>query len=136
MPGWPLAPVGHESEVGPATVPALAGDEPRDRLPALVLVGLWRHRQPGVIREHRDQSRRVALLHRAGEAANQFAFANRAGQRDALAITGRKARIERHANALQRALDRRFAGFEHLGDFGGAKAEHLAKHERRALAGL
>ena len=39
----------HEPEVRAATVPALASDEHGDRLAALVLVGLWRHRQPGVV---------------------------------------------------------------------------------------
>src|SRR5919206_468470 len=43
--------------------------------------------------------------------------------------------VERGAGTLQRAPDRGFACFEHLGHLGGAEAEHLAQDERRALAG-
>jgi hypothetical protein len=47
---------------------------------------------------------------------------------------GRRA-PQRRAGALERALDRALAGVEHRGDLGGAEAEHIAEHQRRALAG-
>src|SRR5205807_2561944 len=116
----------HEPEVRAATVTALASDESRNRLAALVLVGLRRHRQPGVIREQRDQSWCITLLHGGDEAADEFALTYRARQRDKLAITDREPRVERRAGALQRTLDRRLARLEHLGDFGRPQAQPLA----------
>src|SRR5437868_11134618 len=94
----------HQAEVGAATVAAFASDESRNRLAALVLVGLWRHRQPGVVGEQRDQPWRITLLDGGDEAADELALAQRARQRDKLAITDRKARVERRAGALQRTL--------------------------------
>ena len=77
----------------------------------------------------------VALLDRRGEPPHEFALARGPRQRGALATASGHARVERRAGTLQGALDRRFARLEHLGDFGGAKAEDLAQHERGALAG-
>ena len=77
----------HQPEVRAATVTALASDESRNRLAAPVLVGLRRHRQPGVIGEQRDQPWCITLLHGGDEAADEFALAHRARQRDNLAIT-------------------------------------------------
>jgi hypothetical protein len=53
----------------------------------------------------------------------------------ALAGGGRQSIFQSRAGALQGAFDRRLAGFEHVGDLGGVVAEHVAQHERGALAG-
>jgi len=52
--------------------------EPRDRLAALVLVGLGRHRQPGVGGEQRHDPVGVATLDRGGEMPHELELARRA----------------------------------------------------------
>src|SRR4029453_5939848 len=68
-------------------------------------------------------------------APDQLALAGGVRSWGALAVGGRQPRSESRAGPLQGALDRGLAGVENLGELRGAEAEHVAKHERRALAG-
>ena len=68
-----------------------------------------------------------------GEAADDVALALGVRQRRPFASGGRQPRFERLPRAAQQAVDRRRAGLEHLGDLGGAVAEHVAQDEHRTL---
>ena len=102
---------------------------------ALVLEGLGRHREPGVVGEQRDDALHVAALDRVGEAADQLALARRssAGAR-ARGSRGGSRVVERRPGALQRALDRSFAACRASRHLGRAEAEHVAQHEHRPLS--
>ena len=77
----------------------------------------------------------VTALEGVGEAPDQPALAGRVRLWGELAVGGRQPRAQRRAGTLQGALDRELAGVEDVGDLGDAEAEHVAQHERRALAG-
>jgi hypothetical protein len=108
--------------------------EGSDRLPALVLESQRRHREPGAVGEEGDDGVRVAALDRRGEAADQLTLAGGPRKGRALEAARPEALAERSPRPLERALDRRLGAVEHLRHLGGAKAEHVAEHERRALA--
>ncbi len=110
-----------------------AAQEGADRGPALVGVGEGRHREPRVGGQERHQSVEVAVFDRRGEAADDVALALGVRQRRPVASGGRQPRFERLPRAAQQAVDRRRAGLEHLGDLGGAVAEHVAQDEHRTL---
>jgi hypothetical protein len=95
----------------------------------------WGHLEQGVVGEQRDDLVDVTALDGVGEAPDQLALAGGVRPWRALAVGGRQARSESRAGALQGALNRSLARVEHLGDLGGAEAEHVAEHQRRALAG-
>ena len=82
-----------------------------------------------------DHAVDVAALDGVGEAPDQSALAGGVRARGALAVGGRQPLLEGCPGALQGALHRDLARVEHLGDLGGAEAEHVAQHECRALAG-
>src|SRR5690242_4479902 len=124
---------GHELEICAASSRAIA-QEPRDGLPTLVLVRLGRHREPGVLSEHRYDALSVAALDRGGEAAHELALPRGTRERCALAGARDRAFIYRRSRSLQRAFDGRFAALEHLGDLTGEEAEHVAEHKRSTLA--
>src|SRR4051812_23844766 len=107
--------------------------ERADRHRPLILVGLGRHRQPGVVGEQGDDGVDVARLDRVGEAADDVAFALGARERRPLTSAGGKARVERGARAAQQAVDRRLSRREQFGDLRGAEPEHVAQHEHGAL---
>ena len=75
----------------------------------------------------------VAALDGVGKAPDQLALAG--GVRHRRAISVGKPLPERRPGPLQGALDGGLARVEHVRDLGGAVAEHVAQHERRALAG-
>jgi len=102
---------------------------------SLVLERLRRHREQGVVGEQVDDVVDVAALDGVGEARDQLALAGGVRPRGAVAVGGRQARFEGRSGALERALDRGLARVEHVGDLGGAEAEHVTQHECCALAG-
>ena len=130
--GWVLARVGTSRSGAPRRTARSRRNAPI-AIAALVLVGLGRHRQPRVVGEQGDDAVDVAGLDRVGEAADDLALALGVRQRRPFAPGRGQARLERRARAAQQAVDRRLAGLEHLGDLGGAEAEHVAQHEHRAL---
>jgi hypothetical protein len=119
---------GDESEVRSAPGVAVL-QEPGDRLPALVLVGLGRHRHPGVVGEKGDHALDVAALHCGGKPPEELALARRARQGCTLAAAVGHAFVERRTSPLQRRFDRGFAAVEQFGDFRGVEAQHVAQHE-------
>jgi hypothetical protein len=84
--------------------------------------------------EQGDHGVEVAALDGVGKAPDQPALAGGVGLRSVFAVGGRQPRPERRAGALEGALHRGLAGAEHLGDLGGAQAEHIAEDQSRALA--
>jgi hypothetical protein len=122
--GLTVGPRRHEPEGNAAHARSVA-QEPGDGRGALVLVGLGRHRQPGVRGEHGDDAVEVAALDRVDEPSDELALARGARQRCALAA-GRKPGVERSPRALKRALDRCLAALEHVRHLGPVKAEHVA----------
>ena len=82
---------GHDPQRRAAAARAVA-QERGDRLVALVLERLGRHREPGVVGEQRDDAVDVAALHGVGEAPDQLALARGVRQRRALAVGGRQPR--------------------------------------------
>ena len=118
----------HAAQLGP--VPQEGGDG----VAAPVLERLGRHREQGIVGEQRDHRVDVTVLDGVGEAADQLAFGGGVRPGRALAVGGRETLAERRAGALQGALGGGLAGVEQVGDLGGAEAEHVGEHQRRALA--
>src|SRR5215211_7594315 len=106
-----------------------------NRLVALVLERLGRHRDQRVVGQQRDDAVDVATLDGVGKAPDQLALAGGVRQRRAIAVGGRKRPPERRPGPLQGILDRGLARIEDVCDLGGAEAEHVAQRERGALAG-
>src|SRR3954451_19390315 len=108
-------------------------EEARDRRVALILEGLGRHGEPGVVGEERDDLVRVAALDCVGEATDQLALARGARHWRALAVAYPKPALERPSRALERTLDRGLARLEHVRDLRRSKSEHVAQHQNCSL---
>src|SRR2546421_11271809 len=109
-------------------------EEPGDRCVALILEGLGRHREPGVVGEKGDDPVHISALHRVSEATDQLALAPGPWQRRALTVTGWKPGLERRPCALERTLHRSFARFEHVRGLRRSETEYVAQHQYRPLS--
>jgi len=121
--GW------HHTQGRAAQLRAVA-KEGGDRLVALVLERLGRHRDRGIVGEQGEDVVDVAALDGVGKAPHQVALAGRVRHRRAIAVGGRKPPPERRPGPLQGTLDGGLARVEHLCDPGGADAEHVAARWR------
>ena len=128
-----VGPRGHDAQ-RPATHLLPVAEEGADRVLSLVLERQRRHGEPGVVGEQSDHLVDVAALDRLREAPNQPALGGGVGTRGALAVDVRQSLFQGCTGALQGALDRELARFEHLGGLGDAEAEHVAQHQHHALA--
>jgi hypothetical protein len=95
-----------------------------------------RHRHANVVGEQRDRGLGVAALMGLDEALEQLALgiAELAGGGPVLAPARRQVLAQGRPGALQRAVHRRDADLEQLGDLARRPVEHLAQDEHRALA--
>ena len=94
-----------------------------------------RHLEPRVLGEHGEDRADVARLAGVDEALHDRAdplVPERARRGELTRL--RDAFVDRLAGALQRAVDRRRAGAQQLGDLVSREAENLAQDEHRALA--
>ena len=91
-----------------------------------------RHRQHDVVAQQGDERRDVVALERVDVAGEQRLLL---GIDRGVERLDRRMRGQRRPGPLQRAVHRRHAGVEQLGDLGGRPPQHLAQDQHRALPG-
>ncbi len=123
---------GGDEPVGAPVPERDLGQEPGDRVVALVLQRRRRHGQPGVVGEQGDNAVHVAALVGAGEPLDELLLPG--GFRGRRSVGGARVVVAQgRPGALERAGHGLLGGAEDAGRLAGGEAEHVAQEQHGPL---